>query len=279
MESIICPITMEPIQNGGLTCLGNIYEYDAIQDWLLNHDTDPLINLQMPTKFIRKIDIHRKDLNEVIKDAKKSLELWCPRFKSWTSIKNEFDKMLPLYKKFNHNDPKWINYSSAKKELFMQMSDDKAYESLIRDQNLIDACDIILRPSDTGKHYDFINLTDLRITERSFKSQSFFFTNFSNSCFIKCNLSRVKFIGCNLSNVKFIGCDFCGEEVCFYKSYGIVKFIVCSVEFVDKWIMTRDLNELANILKSRLLDGDHHIDSKLFCITIDAKKSNELSIS
>ena len=273
----ICSITLEPIKNGGITCFGNIYEYDAIVNWLLKNDIDPLNGIEMPTKFIRKINIQEytlSELDEISKDAKKSLELWCPRFKSWTNSKNKFKKLFPVFKKFNFNDPNWIKYQTVKRKLFLS-KDDEAFLSKINGKNLVNACDPMNRPNNTGKRYDFVNLSELTIRQKQFKLQIFRFTNFSNSVFVKCDLSRVRFLGCNLSGTIFSECTFRGEEVCFYKSYGIVKFISCSIEHIDRWDIVQKLDEIVKILKLRLLEGNYRINSDLCCITVDSAKSIE----
>lgn len=276
--TLICPITLEPIKNGGMTCFGNIYEYDIIVNWLLKNDTDPLNGIEMPTKIIRKINIQEYTLGEldkICKDAKKSLELWCPRFKSWTNSKNKFEKLFPVFKKFNFNDPNWIKYQTIKRKLFLS-KDDEAFLSKISGKNLVDTCDPMSRPDNTGKRYDFVNLSELTMRQKQFKLQIFRFTDFSNSVFVKCDLSRVRFIGCNLSGTIFSECRFCGEEVCFYKSYGMVKFISCSMEHIDRWVMVRNLDEIVKILKLRLLEGTYQINSDLWCITVDSAKSIDL---
>jgi hypothetical protein len=57
MEEFICPITNDPIIKGGLTSIGQLYEYDYIMRWLETKDTDPVTNVILLDKRIRLIDM------------------------------------------------------------------------------------------------------------------------------------------------------------------------------------------------------------------------------
>ena len=60
----------------GLTCIGSIYEYNLIVQWLKDHDTDPMTNLILPTKFVRKFKSDHPNIEVIIKDTKLTLEAW-----------------------------------------------------------------------------------------------------------------------------------------------------------------------------------------------------------
>ena len=55
MSEKICAITLAPIEIGGELTSGSTYEYFAIKDWLFNHDTDPLTNLKLTEKNIKRV--------------------------------------------------------------------------------------------------------------------------------------------------------------------------------------------------------------------------------
>ncbi len=271
-KQLVCPITLEEIKEGGMTCFGNIYEYTEILKWVATHDTDPLTNQYLPNKFIRKVDIHKGDIQKVIKDARNSFELWCPFGKIWAGVRNIYEKILEASKTIDFASSEWITYNKMKRNRFIAESDNAASMSACTDVNEVDKDDTCKRPLGTGKHYDFIDLSLLCVSKNSgvpppsgmvrsncgnFKSEVFCFTNFSSNVFISCDFSRVRFIGCNLDNTQFINCTFIGEEVCFYKSYGKIKFVDCTFEYMDKWVQTKDLDEVIKILKCRLRKGSY----------------------
>ena len=54
--NLVCPITCCEIIRVGITCYGNVYEYSAIKKWFEDHDTDPLTNEHITSKFIIDFD-------------------------------------------------------------------------------------------------------------------------------------------------------------------------------------------------------------------------------
>jgi hypothetical protein len=67
MDKFLCPITNEPIIKGGMTSVGQLYEFDAIKHWLQNHNTDPMTNIIMIDKTITEIDVVSKNIDEINK--------------------------------------------------------------------------------------------------------------------------------------------------------------------------------------------------------------------
>lgn len=217
------------------------------------------------------MDIHKGDIKKVITDARNSFELWCPFGKIWINVKNTYEKMLDVNKSFDFASSEWITYNKMKRNRFIAESDNAAFVTACIGVNEVDKDDTCSRPENTGRHYDFIDLSLLYVSKQGFfdskypnmvrtncadfKSEVFCFTNFSSNLFIGCDFLRVRFIGCNLDGVQFINCTFIGEEVCFYKSYGKMKFVDCTFEYVDKWVQTKDIDEAVRILNCRLLKG------------------------
>lgn len=267
----ICPITQMPIVNGGMTCSGHIFEYDAIIKWLKTSNINPSTGMPLGSTFVRKFDINDNSeiIEKLIDDAKKSYSAWCPLEKSWNDLEKLYREKLAIKNSFDFQNDKWIKYDIMKRKRFPELSN-KAFMSACCNKNLIDDGDIIERPHGTGSQFDFIDLSNLVIKEKSFKSQIFQFTNLNKTVFISCDLSRVQFIGCNMNGTQFINCIFIGEEVCFYKVIGLFTFEKCEMEYVDKWITTGETSEILKILKSRGL-------SKANFNTYD-KKINVISI-
>ena len=82
ISDIICPITLEPIEQFGFTILGSYYEYDKICEWLVSHNTDPVTNIYLPVKKITKFNPKSIDDLEKYKSQKQQFTLlWCPLLK------------------------------------------------------------------------------------------------------------------------------------------------------------------------------------------------------
>ncbi|BCS82520.1 hypothetical protein QLL95_gp0031 [Cotonvirus japonicus] len=252
----VCSITLEPIIQGGMTCYGSVYEYDAIIEWFKNNDTDPLTNLECPSKFVVKVDVLSKYLDEKIKDMRKTTELVFPITKTWTSVKNKYLEYYEIQKNINANilEKDFDSYNKNKRKIFINEKNSAYYNTCTNTNKT--TSDIYFDEYGIN-NFDFINLSGLNVSDSEFKSQCFMFTNLSNTTFINCDMSRCKFIGCDLTGTKFIDCTFVGEEVCFYKSNckGII-FVDCKMEYIDKWIMTSDANEISKILSQRLIEGN-----------------------
>ncbi|AQN68739.1 hypothetical protein [Saudi moumouvirus] len=254
INNMKCPITLEPIINGGMTCYGNIYEYDVIKKWFEENDIDPVTGEECPSKFIVKVDIHDPYINERVKDMRKTTELVFPITKSWTSVKILYEKYNGIKSEIK-SIPKseFDKYNECKRNLFSE--ENHAYINAIGSIEKTESD--IFYDEHKIRDYDFIDLSKKMIHKKSFKSQKFIFTNLSDCKFINCDMSRCIFIGCDLSSVKFIGCEFIGEQTCFYKcTFSNTLFINCKIEYIDKWQTTSDLNEIIKILPKRLVNGN-----------------------
>lgn len=239
-SKIICPITQEKIIIGGMTCNGQIYEYDAITEWFRNSDKDPLTGLYLASIFVRKFDVNC-DINliqELVEDAKKSYSIWyrVGHELSNTIVQQYYEKKQ-IKKNYDFTKKEWLEYNSfLRKELSDIVTNTRE------------------RPQNTGTGFDFINFSGFLFLNKQWKLPQFIFNNLNDAQFISCKLSRTKFIGCTMNNVIFDNCEFRGEEVCFYKLTGTFIFKNCSIEYTNKWIMTSELTEIVKILKFRGLD-------------------------
>jgi len=51
MEELICPLTLEPINEPVMTFVGQIYEKKTLDDWLKISKTDPIIKIYLPPPY------------------------------------------------------------------------------------------------------------------------------------------------------------------------------------------------------------------------------------
>lgn len=259
----ICPITFEPIKKYGMTCYGNIYEYDAIKEWFESNDTDPINNLMCPNKFVMLLRSNKeKDIFLAQENAKHNFKYTYPEFHTFRECKLNYEKLKSIYDMINESDD-WINYNVIKKQKFI----DEEFDGMIYYggcENVLeklDENDIMNRPDNTGAGYQFIKLSEISIKNKGYKSFKFEFVDFTNSLFINCDFSRCTFIGCKLDGVVFAKCRFIGEQNCFYKSTtNKTKFFNCCIEPIGKWIEIHSShNRFRDILKERQLDVENII--------------------
>ena len=50
LEAFLDPITQEVMQDPVMTTLGHTYDRHSIEEWLRNHNTDPMTNEMLPSK-------------------------------------------------------------------------------------------------------------------------------------------------------------------------------------------------------------------------------------
>ena len=225
MDAIICPILMTHIKVAGILCSGNIYEYDAIVQWLEEHDTDPLTNLDLPTKFVVKYH-HLASVREKASDIRNSTKGWCKGCyieDTWTCWENQFTKL---------------------KELQPQIND--------LPNNLLDTYDAhsmepIDRFGNVGCSFQFINIKDQVYNDKSFKLKRFDMCKMKKCVFVNCSFSDASFIGAVLNNVTFIRCNFIGDRFTLYHATGSPIFIDCAFEFFT-WTKPRSQDEIEKII-------------------------------
>lgn len=260
MDNIICCITLEPIKIPGITLYGSIYEYDAIMEWLVNHEIDPMTNIRLPNKQIHKLDSIEnapQDQLEKVKECANKIKnetlLWCEPYKLCLSMPIKYEKILNTKKIIDTmkqlNDANWLEHTKIILSLFRSgymlgiMPD--------RIENLIDLIKIT-------KGCQFLNISDITIRNGQYKSNSFDFATIYNCNFINCDFSRCTFIGTIIKDTIFINCTFIGEEIIFYKAnFTNVIFRECSFEYLNVWVKTKNIEEIIEILCSRLLDESH----------------------
>jgi U-box domain len=112
MEQFICPITAEPVVRGGLTSIGQLYEYSEIVRWLEDHDTDPMTNMILRNKTILEIDMSKNidEINKIIFDVRNKK---VPVESSTHEIRREMDyySYISSYAYIGHADPYIFQYA------------------------------------------------------------------------------------------------------------------------------------------------------------------------
>lgn len=251
-----CPITHEPIVIAGITAIGSIYDYTAITEWLQDHSTDPLTNLTLPTKIITRVEnASHIDIALKAKDIRLSTTAWCHGFKMIHDSPIIYGKLEPL--KENVKSQEWQEYSKMKALRLPEQENDSMYFKLVNRTDDVDSSDLIPRPPNTGRRFQFVTIQNIFISGKSFKSDLFDFAILKDCIFRECDFSRCRFIGATFDNVKFINCRFIGEEISFYRATipGELIFMLCTFEHLSTWISTTDPDEIRRILSDRMLTG------------------------
>lgn len=256
----ICPITTEPIEEMGMTCAGSVYEFDAITEWLEDHNTDPLTGECLPTTRVKVIEKRLWNmLDELKRQTRSNTKKW---YRSVSFEKNSLKKLArieDIYKKMDEMSDSWVRYRKVKR---LQFEAGKVpYLSPFGDVD-IDEYDLVVRPKGTGKEFQFIDLSNLEAESKIYKCAHFDMADLSNSTFIDCDFSRATFMGANLEGIQFISCRFIGEEVNFMEAKvdHRTKFIGCRVEQLDRWITDAEPEKVRENLESRGLKGDYIVE-------------------
>jgi hypothetical protein len=261
-DELICPISFEPIVELAMTCYGQIYEKEEIQNWLMEHDTDPLSGRFMFTKQLITKGIDRKNIKYWQKKIRENMqilynypiELLYPE----TKVKEvaEIKKNIWNFDEINQN--LWKKYNSNMLLCFRNPSLSKHNINGNKNINNING----QRPPGTGIGFEYIDLSGDYFSKhqhakQNFKSTSFNGADLSNNVFVECQFSRCTFIGANLSATIFHGCSFLGEEVNFANASSTdeTQFIDCKVEDIGDWTSWQTREKVEQSLKRRLLDG------------------------
>lgn len=246
MTQLICPITLTEISEYGITEYGSIYEFNAIIQWLEFSDTDPLLNKKLQNNFVHKFIGNADDAqvfaNKIAHQSKTTdiiYDMTIPKhYVNYSNYKNNVETLK--------NDNMWNNYCNDKRIQFQNGFSYAYPPDMINNDNRIE---------NTGKNYDFMDLSKITVTSKNFKSETFNFANMSNCNFINCDFSRCEFMETNLNFVNFINCKFIGEQVIFHKATTMkTMFKNCEFEYTNKWVITNNVEEIKLILKNRLLD-------------------------
>ena len=238
---LTCPITLQLINEAGITCVGSIYEYNVIKKWLENHTSDPLTNLPLYTLFVVKFSVDNVDaLKDKANDIRHNTQLVDNSFSLQTRSGLSYNI---LSETVINKDETWNNYQNH----FISSLQQKEIQN------------IITRPTNTGESFQFMNLTGC-FNHKNFKNHKFDFAILENCIFVSCNFSRTTFIGTTFHNVVFTDCKFVGEEITFYKANCVrAMFVQCEMEYVNKWITSKNPQEVTQILTSRFLEGRFNV--------------------
>jgi len=218
-----CPITLETIKDKRFTYHGYCYEKVAIKEWLTKNNTDPCSNLELPTKKLFKN----------IKDIKIDI-----------LTEGELNKKYLELREVKINE-EFKNYSTYARETFIEginhpsdiyFSQSPNLEEGIENNQRVDIVNIE-RPLNSGKGYQFIDLSNSIVIGQTYDQSLFDFCSLYKCEFLNCKFINCSFIGSNLSYTKFVQCEFKGRKLNFYRSYceGI-EFIDCEFDnpnFVD----------------------------------------------
>jgi hypothetical protein len=262
-DELICPISFEPIEELAMTCYGQIYEKEDIENWLMEHDTDPISGRFMFTKQLITKGIDRNNIKYWQKKIRENMqilynypiELLYPEDKV-----NEVRKVKENIRNFDESFQKiWKEYSNNKLSCFRNPSITK---DSLGTNKYIYYDNAVQRPLGTGSGFEYIDLsgdyfTKFQSVGQNFKLTSFNGADLSNNVFVQCQFSRSTFIGANLSATIFHGCSFLGEEVNFADASCTdeTQFIDCKVEDIGDWTSWKICEKVEQCLKRRLLKG------------------------
>ncbi|ETO05636.1 hypothetical protein RFI_31760 [Reticulomyxa filosa] len=65
-QEFMCPITREVMRNPVITVVGHSYEREAIEEWLLKHNSDPLTGMQLSSKMLVPNHTLRKQIESYV---------------------------------------------------------------------------------------------------------------------------------------------------------------------------------------------------------------------
>ena len=267
-EEILCPISTCPIEEMAMTCYGQVYERESIEEWIAENDTDPITGRFL---YSKKLVLHNYNVSEIRQIQKKinqnmmlihniPYSLLYPEniteevTKITHSINNRSrtdDVFFQQWKEYNNNILKYFQQSGSTKNNIDDYLDKKLTNN---------------RPENTGKGFEYLNLGSDMFNkhlhrEQNFKYTSFNGTDLNNNTFVQCIFSRCTFVGANLSGCLFQNCSFVGEEVNFANAYTTsdTQFIDCVIEPIGQ---TRAVGDEFNVRQSfnqRHLDGPYQI--------------------
>lgn len=231
-DKFICPISLAPVKEYyGITCNGSIYDYDQIMEWQKEHITDPCTNIPIfnapawmiilkyrkdaPWSHIEKIAANRR--KDFINNAQISI---C----GFTSPLYIRDVLMPLRDMlYNNPSQEWLKYQEQRRQQFI---DGPCYAQEI-DSSIIEPP----RPSNTGKSFQFLNLSNITKRKVGYKFHTFEGADLSGCVFIKCDFSHSSFALANLTNTVFSQCSFPGDDVNFLDCIAKgTSFYSCTIE-------------------------------------------------
>jgi Pentapeptide repeats (9 copies) len=240
----ICPITQEPIKVAGILCSGSFFEYDAISNWLHDHNSDPLTNLYLPTKFVVKFT-NLNYLKVKANDIRQSTKVWCKGIYFEDDFKFYSDKLINL------KTQRDIVYALPEYQTFEQsMHDNKTLNALTSQAYYRQGKPIIVtegRPVNTGIDAQFLRLKNMTYENLMCKNSSFDLCQFTDCVFINCNFSDCSFLGATFNNVKFIQCSFLGGRFTLYDATGSINISNCTFEYLN-WKPAKHLNDIITAL-------------------------------
>ena len=265
-----CPITQEEIEVYGITCNGQIYEYDAIKKWLTIHETDPLTNEYLPNKFVNKVEkeveriLGEEYIKRIAQNTLENSKIYLRGFRSLDSYRRDLEKIAGYRENIKAQEKQWNSYHDMRIKYIYQKEDEAR-----RKRQIVCIADYYMdrspsfeeqRPAETGNSFEMIDLSNSWrkvISNLNFKCESFSGANLSNHMFHNCMFSHVKFIGTNMRGLYFEDCCFRGDV--FFVGAEVdswTTFDNCEIEDFD-WKMYRDKKKFQLIAGARGLKDDY----------------------
>lgn len=263
-----CPITLCEIKKGGLTVLGNLYDYNAITTWLQSHDSDPLNNIPLPSKFIIKINERILTSSTLLEQKKKDILFSTLNWSVVTRMrlkvhKKDYLSLLHKKKEIVESYPDvWNKYMNERIEEFHNHIAISGYCGIDSDstakKNILSVIPS-LKDSALIDGFTLLNLSikNRNITNKCYKSTCFDFADISYINFIKCDFSRTSFQNTIMEGTIFSECNFKGDTVTFYNAICSNKTVFrnCAIEPPDgSWRLCQ--GDIYSILLDRGIDPE-----------------------
>lgn len=253
LEEIVCPITMEPIQEMVMTTTGSVYEKYAIREWLRYHRIDPCTGLPLQCTDLVPIRCKRnlKHKQRIVQRnaRRRRRELWdvggsSDRMEGVIEeeegeegeealIHNELEcRLRQLEHRKNRitnelspiDQECWQEYAEQKRNQLQHPSAANPADTLMTEDGDNQGLEWT-RIEDTGCDFELLDLSSLMVMPvhcdrlpKTFDQREFSGANLSGSHFIFCTFRDCKFVGADICETLFMHCRFEGDQTSFYAS-------------------------------------------------------------
>ncbi len=258
-----CVISLEPIELGGMTCFGNVYDYRAIKRWLADHATDPATNELLPTRFIVKIYgtafLAPAELAARGAEMRASTGTWW--LASRPPISRAMRSAIHVEGRRRRQIRAWRRFRARVATVIAEMPARTVIADLPGTCGAIDRLWIQAdRPGTGGSLYSqsrdritFDYLKMASVTLLTFKGVSFIGATFIDAVLSECTFSDCAFTSANMTRAVFVGCRFTGATMFdgAYASGGNgPQFVNCYVEGVAG-MLAADVTALLKLRRLR----------------------------
>jgi hypothetical protein len=235
-QKMICPITQDNIKQPAITIFGNIYESNAIREWLEDNITDPCTNQILPVLYLFEPKQWTGTIEDLAKCYAKNARHWC-----W------FMGTIDWYKQKNPTEMKKIRGTAENIVATEYIKTEKQYHFYLDKER------------EEYKIPDGALMRSLFIRQEkynAFKSMNLVAADLRGSTFIDCVFGDCNFSFADISNCLFFRCTFMGNT-CFYDTdiNEETKFIDCKCEETWEWTTWKDRKSVYRLLRQRGLYG------------------------